>query len=69
MKSSMAITILRTSHSYQPADCETDPFDRGWHVLIGEKDYRGKPFITAWLPSLFKSSLGQCRPWARIQRR
>ncbi len=31
---------------------QADPFDRGWHVLIGEPDYRGRPFLTAWLPSL-----------------
>lgn len=27
-------------------------FDRGWHVAIGEGAFRGKEFITAWLPSL-----------------
>lgn len=27
-------------------------FDRGWHVLIGEPQMRGKPFVTAWLPSI-----------------
>ncbi|GKS68594.1 protein N-acetyltransferase, RimJ/RimL family [Nitrosomonas sp. PY1] len=27
-------------------------FDRGWHVLIGEQQMRGKPFVTAWLPSI-----------------
>lgn len=27
-------------------------FDRGWHVLIGEPHLRGKPFVTAWLPSI-----------------
>ncbi len=27
-------------------------FDRGWHVLIGEADFRGKPFATAWFPSI-----------------
>ncbi|MGY2051376.1 GNAT family N-acetyltransferase [Methylobacterium sp. JK268] len=26
--------------------------DRGWHVLIGEEAFRGRSFITAWLPSL-----------------
>lgn len=31
---------------------QADPFDRGWHVLIGEPDYRGRPFLTVWLPSL-----------------
>lgn len=29
-----------------------DDFDRGWHVLIGEPHRRGKPFVTAWLPSI-----------------
>lgn len=27
-------------------------YDRGWHVAIGEPAYRGKQWITAWLPSL-----------------
>jgi len=27
-------------------------FDRGWHVLIGEENVRGRPWVTAWLPSL-----------------
>nr|WP_284260261.1 GNAT family N-acetyltransferase [Bradyrhizobium iriomotense] len=27
-------------------------FDRGWHVAIGEEAFRGKAWITAWLPSL-----------------
>ena len=27
-------------------------YDRGWHVAIGEPAYRGKKWITAWLPSL-----------------
>ncbi len=27
-------------------------FDRGWHVLIGEAAYRGKDFVSAWLPSI-----------------
>lgn len=31
---------------------DVDDFDRGWHVLIGEPRLRGKPFVTAWLPSL-----------------
>jgi RimJ/RimL family protein N-acetyltransferase len=26
--------------------------DRGWHVLIGEPAFRGRQFITAWLPSM-----------------
>lgn len=29
-----------------------DDFDRGWHVLIGEPRFRGKPFVTAWMPSI-----------------
>lgn len=31
-------------------DCA--PWDRGWHVLIGEEDVRGADYVTAWLPSL-----------------
>ena len=31
---------------------EVDDFDRGWHVLIGEPSMRGRPFVTAWLPSI-----------------
>ncbi|MBL8497070.1 GNAT family N-acetyltransferase [Nitrosomonas sp. JL21] len=31
---------------------DVDDFDRGWHVLIGEPHRRGKPFVTAWLPSI-----------------
>jgi acetyl CoA:N6-hydroxylysine acetyl transferase len=31
---------------------DTDDFDRGWHVLIGEPHFRGKSFVTAWLPSI-----------------
>jgi RimJ/RimL family protein N-acetyltransferase len=31
---------------------DVDDFDRGWHVLIGEPRFRGKPFVTAWLPSI-----------------
>ncbi|MGC4060237.1 MAG: GNAT family N-acetyltransferase [Aquabacterium sp.] len=27
-------------------------FDRGWHVLIGEERFRGKPWLTAWMPSI-----------------
>jgi len=26
--------------------------DRGWHALIGESRFRGKPFLTAWMPSV-----------------
>lgn len=29
-----------------------EDYDRGWHVLIGEDGFRGRSFITAWLPSL-----------------
>jgi len=31
---------------------DADDFDRGWHVLIGESAFRGKPFVSAWLPSI-----------------
>ena len=26
--------------------------DRGWHALIGEARFRGKPVLTAWMPSV-----------------
>ncbi|MGS2744401.1 GNAT family N-acetyltransferase [Halomonas sp. LS-001] len=29
-----------------------DDFDRGWHVLIGEAAFRGRPYVAAWLPSI-----------------
>lgn len=31
---------------------DAQDYDRGWHVLIGEDSFRGRPWITAWLPSL-----------------
>jgi acetyl CoA:N6-hydroxylysine acetyl transferase len=31
---------------------DVDDYDRGWHVLIGEPRFRGKPFVPAWLPSI-----------------
>lgn len=31
---------------------EARDYDRGWHVLIGESRFRGKAYISAWLPSL-----------------
>ncbi|WP_051539545.1 GNAT family N-acetyltransferase [Sulfitobacter sp. 20_GPM-1509m] len=31
---------------------DADPWDRGWHVLIGEDDMRGADYVTAWMPSL-----------------
>lgn len=31
---------------------DADDFDRGWHVLVGEADYRGRPWFSAWFPSL-----------------
>ncbi|HBF29910.1 GNAT family N-acetyltransferase [Rhizobium sp.] len=31
---------------------DADDYDRGWHVAIGEPAYRGKAWISAWLPSL-----------------
>lgn len=27
-------------------------FDRGWHVLVGEPKFRGRPYLTAWMPSI-----------------
>lgn len=32
--------------------CEAADYDRGWHVLVGEARYRGKPWLTAWMPSV-----------------
>lgn len=32
--------------------CEAADHDRGWHVLIGEPAYRGKAFVSAWMPSI-----------------
>ena len=34
------------------AQYEAGPWDRGWHVLVGEADLRGADHVTAWLPSL-----------------
>lgn len=34
------------------AHCDADPWDRGWHVLVGEADIRGADYVTAWMPSL-----------------
>lgn len=31
---------------------EAESHDRGWHVAIGEDAFRGKAFVSAWLPSL-----------------
>lgn len=31
---------------------DVQDYDRGWHCVVGEDAFRGKPFITAWLPSL-----------------
>lgn len=31
---------------------DVQDYDRGWHVLIGESRFRGRAYITAWLPSL-----------------
>jgi len=32
---------------YQAGD-----YDRGWHVLIGDSNFRGKAFASAWYPSI-----------------
>jgi RimJ/RimL family protein N-acetyltransferase len=31
---------------------DVQDYDRGWHVVVGEDAYRGRSFISAWLPSL-----------------
>jgi acetyl CoA:N6-hydroxylysine acetyl transferase len=41
---------------------DADDYDRGWHVLVGEDAYRGRRFISAWLPSLMHYMfLDDCR--------
>jgi len=37
----------RIAPFYEAAD-----YDRGWHVLVGDPKCRGKPFLTAWMPSM-----------------
>lgn len=31
---------------------EVRDYDRGWHVLVGEDRFRGRAYVSAWLPSL-----------------
>lgn len=31
---------------------DVDDYDRGWHVLVGEDGFRGRDYVSAWLPSL-----------------
>lgn len=31
---------------------ESGPYDRGWHVAIGDPQVRGRAHLSAWLPSL-----------------
>ncbi|MEQ9609814.1 MAG: GNAT family N-acetyltransferase, partial [Kiloniellaceae bacterium] len=31
---------------------DAQDYDRGWHVVVGEDAYRGRQFVSAWLPSL-----------------
>ncbi len=31
---------------------ESGPYDRGWHVAIGDASVRGRAHLSAWLPSL-----------------
>jgi acetyl CoA:N6-hydroxylysine acetyl transferase len=41
---------------------DADDYDRGWHVLVGEDAYRGRRYISAWLPSLMHYMfLDDCR--------
>lgn len=41
---------------------DVDDYDRGWHVVVGEDAYRGRAFISAWLPSLMHYMfLDDCR--------
>ncbi|GLH79082.1 hypothetical protein SSBR45G_39910 [Bradyrhizobium sp. SSBR45G] len=47
----------RIAPFYDAAD-----YDRGWHVIVGEDDFRGRDYITAWLPSLMHYMfLDDCR--------
>lgn len=41
---------------------DADDYDRGWHVVVGEDAFRGRDFISAWLPSLMHYMfLDDCR--------
>ena len=41
---------------------DANDYDRGWHVVVGEDDYRGRHYISAWLPSLMHYMfLDDCR--------
>lgn len=41
---------------------DADDYDRGWHVVVGEDAYRGRQWLTAWLPSLMHYMfLDDCR--------
>jgi acetyl CoA:N6-hydroxylysine acetyl transferase len=41
---------------------DADDYDRGWHVIVGEEAFRGRHYITAWLPSLMHYMfLDDCR--------
>ncbi|WP_454625854.1 GNAT family N-acetyltransferase [Bradyrhizobium cenepequi] len=41
---------------------DADDYDRGWHVVVGEDAYRGRRYISAWLPSLMHYMfLDDCR--------
>lgn len=41
---------------------DADDYDRGWHVVVGEEVFRGRRFISAWLPSLMHYMfLDDCR--------
>lgn len=41
---------------------DVNDYDRGWHVVVGEDAYRGRNYITAWLPSLMHYMfLDDCR--------
>lgn len=41
---------------------DADDYDRGWHVVVGEDAFRGRRYISAWLPSLMHYMfLDDCR--------
>lgn len=41
---------------------DADDYDRGWHVVVGNDAFRGRRYISAWLPSLLHYMfLDDCR--------
>lgn len=41
---------------------DVDDFDRGWHMLVGDENFRGRPWFTAWCSSIIHFMfLDDCR--------